>query len=223
MDVQMPEMDGMEATRRIRAIDGPRGQIPIVALTAQVFTEQVEACREAGMDDHLVKPFTPESLLEVVTRVVAPIRRRPPDAVQREEEVVACRPPSVVAAVESGLSSNAPLFDLTVLERLSGLLRIDVVTRHLQTLAAKIEALLLQLHAPNALVSHSDALADSAHVLAGGAGMFGFARLAQLARHFERAVQTGSEDTVPLLDDLSITLAVTLEEVRSRITILVSA
>jgi PAS domain S-box-containing protein len=68
MDVRMPEMDGLEATRRIRALDGTRGRVPIVALTAQVFTEQVAECRKAGMDSHLVKPFTVETLLDAVAR-----------------------------------------------------------------------------------------------------------------------------------------------------------
>jgi two-component system, sensor histidine kinase len=66
MDVRMPEMDGLEATRRIRAIAGVRGQVPIVALTAQAFSEQVAECRKAGMSLHLPKPFDPDSLLAAV-------------------------------------------------------------------------------------------------------------------------------------------------------------
>jgi PAS domain S-box-containing protein len=66
MDVRMPGMDGLEATRRIRQFEGARGRVPIVALTAQVFSEQVTACRMAGMNDHLAKPFTPETLLVAV-------------------------------------------------------------------------------------------------------------------------------------------------------------
>jgi PAS domain S-box-containing protein len=58
MDVQMPEMDGYEATRRIRALDIPRArEIPIVAMTANVFREDVERCLEAGMNDHVGKPL----------------------------------------------------------------------------------------------------------------------------------------------------------------------
>ncbi|MDR3231130.1 MAG: response regulator [Synergistaceae bacterium] len=58
MDVQMPEMDGYEATRRIRALDAPNAKtIPIVAMTANVFKEDVEKCLEAGMNDHLGKPL----------------------------------------------------------------------------------------------------------------------------------------------------------------------
>jgi len=71
MDVRMPDMDGLEATRRIRLLAGPRGRVMIVALTAQAFSEQVEACRAAGMDDHLAKPFTPITLSDAVARAWA--------------------------------------------------------------------------------------------------------------------------------------------------------
>jgi len=58
MDVQMPEMDGYEATRRIRALDLPRaGEIPIIAMSANVFKEDVEKCLAAGMNDHVGKPL----------------------------------------------------------------------------------------------------------------------------------------------------------------------
>jgi PAS domain S-box-containing protein len=57
MDMQMPVMDGVEATRCIRALAAPLGNIPIVALTASAMAEQVAMCREAGMNDHLSKPI----------------------------------------------------------------------------------------------------------------------------------------------------------------------
>jgi CheY-like chemotaxis protein len=64
MDIQMPVMDGFEATRRIRALDTPRAKtVPIVAMTANVFREDVERSLEAGMNDHLGKPLDMEELL----------------------------------------------------------------------------------------------------------------------------------------------------------------
>ena len=66
MDLQMPVMDGLEATRQIRKLAQPRSQVPIIAVTASVLPEQVEACKAAGMDAHLSKPIDRESLLRIV-------------------------------------------------------------------------------------------------------------------------------------------------------------
>jgi PAS domain S-box-containing protein len=69
MDVQMPIMDGLTATRRIRSMqDGPTARTPIVAMTANVLPEQIARCREAGMDDHLGKPINPARLLQTLDR-----------------------------------------------------------------------------------------------------------------------------------------------------------
>ncbi|MDR2595930.1 MAG: response regulator [Treponema sp.] len=65
MDVQMPEMDGYEATRRIRSLDIQNGKIvPIVAMTANAFREDIEECLAAGMDDHIGKPIDFEMVIE---------------------------------------------------------------------------------------------------------------------------------------------------------------
>ena len=64
MDIQMPEMDGFEATRRIRAMDIKKAKtVPIVAMTANALSEDVQRCKEAGMNDHMAKPVDPEALL----------------------------------------------------------------------------------------------------------------------------------------------------------------
>ena len=69
MDIQMPEMDGYEATRKIRALEVPAAKsIPIVAMTANVFTEDIKKCLEAGMNDHLGKPLDTEELMGKLRR-----------------------------------------------------------------------------------------------------------------------------------------------------------
>ncbi|WP_246693766.1 PAS domain S-box protein [Methylobacterium sp. WL18] len=71
MDVQMVGMDGLSATRQIRALSGALSEIPIVALTANVLPHQVAEFRATGMDDHVGKPFRRDALLAVVDRWTA--------------------------------------------------------------------------------------------------------------------------------------------------------
>jgi signal transduction histidine kinase/CheY-like chemotaxis protein len=70
MDCQMPEMDGFEATRHIRSVEQHKGgeRLPIIALTAAAQVEDQRACLEAGMDDHLAKPFHQGDLVKVIRR-----------------------------------------------------------------------------------------------------------------------------------------------------------
>ncbi len=97
MDVQMPEMDGVEATRRIRRLDDPvKSGIPIIALTANTQPEDLERYRYAGMDDYLSKPFDDKQLLEAILRRPA----------EMEEEI-----PEVAAT---------KLYDLTMIRSVSG-------------------------------------------------------------------------------------------------------
>ena len=71
MDVQMPEMDGYEATRRIRCLDAPSAKtVPIVAMTANVFREDVERCLEAGMNDHVGKPLDFDEVLQKLRQYI---------------------------------------------------------------------------------------------------------------------------------------------------------
>jgi PAS domain S-box-containing protein len=70
MDMRMPEMDGLEATRSIRGGNGPCHDIPIVALTANAFDEDVAACMAAGMTDFVAKPVNKPLLIEVLARAL---------------------------------------------------------------------------------------------------------------------------------------------------------
>lgn len=70
MDVQMPVMNGYDATRAIRALPGPKGRTPILAMTANVMKEEVARTREAGMDGFVPKPFKREELMNALRQAL---------------------------------------------------------------------------------------------------------------------------------------------------------
>ena len=70
MDVQMPLLDGIAATRRIRELPPPKGAVPIIALTADAMTGAREYYIEAGMDDYLSKPIASAALMQMLERLV---------------------------------------------------------------------------------------------------------------------------------------------------------
>jgi two-component system, sensor histidine kinase and response regulator len=74
MDMQMPVMDGIEATRLIRA-DSRFDKLPIVAMTANAMAADRERCLEAGMNDHIPKPIDPDQLFGALSRWVGQLER----------------------------------------------------------------------------------------------------------------------------------------------------
>ena len=76
MDVQMPEMDGLEATRIVRTLPG-FDRLPVVAMTASAFGEDRDACMRAGMNDHLAKPVDPQMLFDTLLRWLSRAQKLP--------------------------------------------------------------------------------------------------------------------------------------------------
>jgi CheY-like chemotaxis protein len=79
MDMQMPHLDGLAATRQIRQLPGLR-QMPIVAMTANTYSDDKARCQEAGMDDFIAKPIKPDALLDTVRHWLQAGKRPPPQA-----------------------------------------------------------------------------------------------------------------------------------------------
>lgn len=221
MDLCMPAIDGLEATRRIRALPGAAGCVPIVAMTGQAFSDQVQECYAAGMDGHLVKPFTLETLLDalacgVATQIPQAMAADSilPPALRLATAGTTPPVPSMHAAADAAL----PVLDLGTLERTTAFLPPEMALSHLRTLVQKVEALLRGLRIPSAVAATGGTLAEAAHSLAGSAGLFGFARLAAVARRFECAVETGTAAAEAAASDLILALEATRRELNQRTT-----
>ncbi|GAD59008.1 response regulator [Brevundimonas sp. BAL450] len=80
MDVRMPELDGRETTRRLRAGDGPNRATPVIAVTADTAQDDIDACMAAGMDYFVSKPLTPAALLGALNHVLAEAATRETEA-----------------------------------------------------------------------------------------------------------------------------------------------
>jgi PAS domain S-box-containing protein len=221
MDVVMPEMDGLEATRRIRALQAARGRVPIVALTAHAFTAQIEECRQAGMDGHLAKPFTMASLVAALGLGLAAGQRR--GGLSRQAVGSSANTAPVPAPTSPNPGADHPVLDLAALERTSAFLKPGAVDFHMRTVAAKAQALLSRLSVPDALARDGDGLATTAHALAGSCGMLGFDRLAFVARTFENAVRTNSAEIPALAGEFSAALEATIQAIETRAPVAISA
>ena len=185
MDVQMPDLDGVEATRQIRALPPPRHLVPIIALTAHAMTGAKEAYLAAGMDDFVTKPIESALLLGKLARLAASADI-PPTANKEPIQAVADREHSV------------PAFDLAQLETLTGFLQpqelrefADLYLAHSVDCASRIVAL--------AAEGDYVAMGRAAHELVGSAGNAGALETYRLAQSLAAAVKAGDEAACQIL------------------------
>lgn len=176
MDVQMPDMDGLETTRRIRELDAAAGEVPVIALTANVFSQQVASYREAGMNDHLGKPFHRTALLAMVERWGA-IRARPDTTLAETGESVATPAETVV--------------DIACQNELAALVGPDKMSDLLSKLSQDLRLRLRSVE--------PSSLRDDAHSITSAAGLLGFTELSAAARAVQQAVDCEADVAPPLM------------------------
>ena len=164
MDCQMPVLDGYEATRQIRTIEAKRQRgepIRIVAVTANAFAEDQQRCLEAGMDDHLSKPFTPERLSAVL---LAQNPKKPPN------------PPLVGSPVLSG-----------GFEELVGIVGIAGAGKLASRWVKEVPERLARIR-DAMLEGDWKRIRREAHSILGTSGLFGLSELERLARLIEAEI-----------------------------------
>jgi signal transduction histidine kinase/CheY-like chemotaxis protein/HPt (histidine-containing phosphotransfer) domain-containing protein len=180
MDMRMPEMDGLAATRAIRAMGGHLATVPIIALTANAFPDDVSACYDAGMTGFLAKPVSKQSLLTVLLPALG----------QTHVVVVG----SVPSAPEAGLALDRPGF---------ACLKEDIGEDGVAELVATFEA---ETRARFILIADRrldrETLTREVHSLKGAAGTACAMRLTGLAEALETRLKRGEgveEADVPAL------------------------
>ncbi|HEX7020463.1 MAG TPA: response regulator, partial [Gemmatimonadaceae bacterium] len=187
MDLQMPEMDGFQATTAIRA-DRRFATLPIIAMTAHATAEERQRCLEAGMNDHIPKPIDPDVLIETIARFFVP----PTEA--------GARPPDAAAGPHAGTDEMlADLPEIDGFDAREGLARVggnrrlyrDVLRQFVEQQGGAV------LEVGDALAAGDARLAERiAHSLKGVAGNIGAMRVHAAAGRLEKEIRDRASSAV---------------------------
>jgi HPt (histidine-containing phosphotransfer) domain-containing protein len=177
----MPRLDGLSATRQIRAAEGGSRQLPIIAMTANAMKEDQRRCLEAGMDDYLSKPLKPTLLVETVARWI-----------DRSKASIA-QPSLPFDAIEA-----LPVLDMSAIAELASCLpekRVVPLLRLCLLRADEEMAAIASLDPSSAL----DEIRNQAHTLLANAGSFGARQVQELATRLQNACLDGDIPSVERL------------------------
>jgi PAS domain S-box-containing protein len=174
MDVSMPEMDGLEATRRIRELPDEKGQINIIALTANVFKDDLDRCMEAGMNGFIPKPIDKNRLLSTLEHYLP----TPPleDATTSTPEI----------------AKDTRCLDQNILDQLINDVGEEVLPTMLEVYFKEVDNRCKQIkQAMTAL--DIETMREQAHALKSSSGALGAANLRDIAEKIEYACKQGHD------------------------------
>ena len=188
MDMSMPSMDGLEATRRIRAMKGKIAKVPVIAMTANAFTEDRQKCLDAGMSDFLAKPINIDSLIDRLVHWVSI------DAelaiVEKEGEV------GGLSAEESELMDQRTLSGLE--KETSHELVTEIIGIFIGETSERMAALL-----EAGRNQHLESVVAEAHAIKSSAGTFGALLLQEVAGRVELLGRQGKlAESIALIDSV---------------------
>jgi len=190
MDLQMPEVDGITATKRIRA-DSRFSKLPILAMTAHALVEERQKCLDAGMNDHITKPIDPDTLFATLLRWVTPKKDAEPSARTRL---------SPSEQDEDGIPHMDGIDTANGLKRVAGNKRLyrDLLSQFATKQADADERI------KAALAGDDNKLAERiAHTVKGVAGNIGIIKVHSSSERLERAIREKHSDVNVLLDEFS--------------------
>ncbi|MBC2695897.1 MAG: response regulator [Desulfobacteraceae bacterium] len=204
MDIQMPEMDGFEATRTIRG-NTSEAQLPIIAMTANAMAEDREKCLDAGMNDHVAKPIEPKILFETLVKWIPAGERKPVPTTQPEEST----------AEKTALPECLDGIDIEIgLRRTGGnqTLYSDLLKDFVKDHGNDHQVIVDALVGDDIKVAHR-----TAHTLKGVAGGIGAMALYESAQKVETALKVGkSRAFEPLIEKLARDLRWVVEDLQKK-------
>lgn len=202
MDCLMPVLDGYQATKQIRMLQGPEGRTPIIALTASAMAGDRDKCLLAGMDDYLSKPLDHTELSDVLAAVKQRNPKRWHSDQRNKSQTVPRNRSHVDEATLAGLRKLGATGDGTLLPK--------VIEAYLSDTPSRIHEMKSALRTTNA-----SGIAQAAHALKGSCRNIGARHLAELADMLEQIANSGqldsAQDTIMLIESefegVRITLA----------------
>lgn len=192
MDIRMPRLNGLEATRSIRETGGINAMTPIIALTANAEKTEVRRCKEAGMDDFISKPFARERLIQSIHQCVQSAAR--------------------IDMKQQASGKTTELLSAIVLQQLARDTSAEALPKMITVFQGEVSkrVKLINRYLDDGDVSE---LREQAHALKSCAGTFGGLRLQELAKFLEEAADAGNtQELSTLIEELAEVAEQTLIE-----------